>query len=63
MPSSEILRRWVRTKICRVTAILLSNMGAPGELAERLPGNAYSDRKSVYMERGEPFHPMAHRGW
>jgi hypothetical protein len=63
MPSSEILRRWVRTKICRATAILLSNMGAAPENAERLPGNAYSDRKAVYVERGEPFHPMAHRGW
>jgi beta-galactosidase len=61
--SSQILRRWVRVKVYRILNSLLDEMGAAAPRPARLDGNTYESRVGAYVERGEPFHPMAHRGW
>ena len=58
----DLLKRWVRVKIYRVTSNLLDNMGAPPPSGSLPPSN-YEGRKAVYVERGEPFNPAAERGW
>lgn len=63
LPSSPILRRWVRTKIYRVLSTLLTNLEAELPVPEQLPDPSYASRLGCYVERGEPFHPMATRGW